>query len=70
MLLPAVLLTPMILAAEPVRLEVPDQTYDHRTQTSTFTGNSDKRIKMAYSTTTTCHYDSYWKRQICDPDQD
>lgn len=51
MLLPAVLLTPMILAAEPVRLEVPDRIYDHGTQTSTFKGDADKRMKLAYSGT-------------------
>jgi hypothetical protein len=53
MLAPIVLVTPMILAAEPVRLEMLDQTYDHRTQTSTFTGNPDKRLRLAYSSTTT-----------------
>jgi hypothetical protein len=62
-LLPTVLLTPMImapepvtpmsLAAEPVRLEIPEQTYDHRTQTSTFKGNADKRFKLAYTWTQT-----------------
>jgi hypothetical protein len=48
----------MILAAEPVRMEIPDQTYDHRTQTSTFKGEvdkekADKRLKLAYSSTST-----------------
>jgi|HubBroStandDraft_1064217.scaffolds.fasta_scaffold1227396_2 hypothetical protein len=50
MLAAAVLVTPMILAVEPVRLEVPDQTYDHRTQTATM-ANPDKRIRLAYSRT-------------------
>jgi hypothetical protein len=45
MMLATALLTPMILAAEPVRLEVLDQTYDHQTQTSAFNGNPDKRIR-------------------------
>jgi hypothetical protein len=53
MLLTTVLLTPMILAAEPVRLEVPEQSYDHRTQTSTIKGSAEKRLKMAYSSTNT-----------------
>ena len=53
MLAATVLLTPMILAAEPVRLEIIDQTYDHRTQTSTFKVDPDKRLKLAYTTTTT-----------------
>jgi len=53
MLATTVLLTPMILAAEPVRLEMLDQTYDHRTQTSTFTGNPDKRLRLAFSSTRT-----------------
>jgi hypothetical protein len=46
-------LTPMILAAEPVRLEMHDQTYDHRTQTSTFAGNSDMRLRLAWTHTST-----------------
>jgi hypothetical protein len=53
MLLPAILLTPMVLAAEPVPLDRVEQTYDHRTQTSTFTGDPDKRLKMAVSGTST-----------------
>jgi hypothetical protein len=69
-MLPVVFLTPMILAAEPVRLELPDQTYDHRTQTSTFMGDPAKRLKLAFSTTTTCRFDPRWQRQICDSDQD
>jgi hypothetical protein len=56
MMLAATLLTPMILAAEPVRLEVLDQTYDHQTQTSAFNGNPDKRIRLAYSNTRTNGY--------------
>jgi len=53
MLATTVLLTPMILAAEPVRLEMLDQTYDHRTQTSTFKGDPDKRLRLAWSHTST-----------------
>jgi hypothetical protein len=69
MLLTTVLLTPMILAAEPVRLEVPQQTYDHRTQTSTFKGEAEKRLKLAYSTTST-HTPVGSCRQFCDTDHD
>ncbi len=67
MLLPAVLLTPMILAAEPIRLEVPDTTYNHRTQTSTINGDAAKRKKLAMTGTSTQgdgfrnhDYDSDW----------
>lgn len=52
-MLATALLTPMILAVEPVRLEMLDQTYDHQTQTSTFTGNPDKRLRLAWSHTST-----------------
>jgi hypothetical protein len=45
MALPAVLLTPLLLTAEPVRLQVPDLTYDHATQSSTIT-TADKRYKL------------------------
>jgi hypothetical protein len=46
-----VLVTPMILAVEPVRLEILDQTYDHRTQTAIMKESADKRIRLAYSRT-------------------
>lgn len=53
MLATAILLTPMILAAEPVQLEMLDQIYDHRTQTSTVMGNPDKRLRLAWTNTST-----------------
>jgi hypothetical protein len=53
MLLTATLLTPMLLAAEPIRLDIPDRTYDHQTQTSTFKGSAKKRLKLASTLTTT-----------------
>jgi hypothetical protein len=34
----AFMLTPLMLAAEPVSINIPEQTYDHRTQTSTYKG--------------------------------
>ena|SRR5215831_13623597 len=53
MLATTVLLTPMILAAEPVRLEIPDWSYDHGSQTSTIKGDSNKRFRLAYTSTQT-----------------
>ena len=34
----AFLLTPLMLAAEPISLDMPERTYDHRTQNSTYNG--------------------------------
>jgi hypothetical protein len=38
-MLPAILLTPLMLAGQPAHIVVPDRLYDHSTQTSTFKGN-------------------------------
>lgn len=38
MLIAPILLTPLMLAVEPARIEMPDLIYDHKTQTSTFKG--------------------------------
>jgi hypothetical protein len=46
-MLPTMLLTPLLLTAEPVRLEVPDMTYNHSTQTSTVRAGVDNRTKLA-----------------------
>ena len=45
------LLTPIMLAAEPVRLNVPDQTYDHATQISTFVGGGNGWTPVSQSFT-------------------
>ena len=47
MLVPTILLSPLALTAEPVRLDIPDFTYSHSTQTSVIKGNLDKRFKLA-----------------------
>jgi hypothetical protein len=38
-MVPVVLLTPLMLAADPVKLTMPQKAYDHRTQTSGFDHN-------------------------------
>jgi len=60
------LLTPMIMAAEPVRVEMVDWSYDHQTQTSTLKGDADKRIRLAFSQTQT----SQRACAFCDNDWD
>jgi hypothetical protein len=52
-MLPAVLLTPLMLAAEMVRTDLPEQVYDHRTQTSTFKGSVADQVKAKYTFTHT-----------------
>jgi hypothetical protein len=37
-MLTAILLTPMMLATEPFQLQMPDRSYDHQSQVSTFNG--------------------------------
>jgi hypothetical protein len=49
MLVAPLLLTPLMLAAEPVLIEIPDHTYDHRTQTSTLKGNVANQVRYTFT---------------------
>ena len=60
-----ILLTPMLLAAAPVRLEPLDQTYNHETQTATVT--SGKRWMVGF-TQTVEQTGSGWQPSDIDPD--
>jgi hypothetical protein len=50
-MLQAVLLTPLMLTAEPVNVNTPEQTYNHSTQTSTFEHQVDHRLAQRMKTT-------------------
>ncbi len=50
-MLEAALLTPLLLGAEPARVEIPDWSYDHQTQTSILKSGSDKRRLSAWTQT-------------------
>lgn len=52
-MVPAILLTPLILAAEPVQIPVPDRSYDHYTQTSRFHGDMSTVKKARFTSTRT-----------------
>jgi hypothetical protein len=49
------LLTPMMLASEPVQLQMPDSSYDHQSQVSNFKGQPSNVLKatMTYTNTQT-----------------
>jgi len=50
-----ILLTPLMLATDPVLLQMPDRTYDHQAQVSTFDGELTNVLKarMTYINTQT-----------------
>lgn len=50
-MLETAILTPLLLGAEPVRVELPDWSYDHQTQTSTLKSAPDKRLRFAWTQT-------------------
>jgi hypothetical protein len=50
-MLSSFLLTPLLLAAEPVSINIPESTYDHRSQTSTFTALGDRLAAAKCCTT-------------------
>jgi hypothetical protein len=50
-MVPAVLLTPLLLAAEPAWIKPPEITYDHGTQTSTFNGVDAVKVKFTWTHT-------------------
>jgi len=52
-MLPAILLTPLMLAGQPAHIVVPDRSYDHSTQTSTFKGNVSNRLAATFTSTHT-----------------
>lgn len=47
-----VLLTPLMLAAQPVDIQIPDRSYDHQRQVGTFKGDSAKGMQLAGTYTT------------------
>jgi hypothetical protein len=49
--LPVILLTPLMLTAEPVNVDTLEQTYDHSTQTSTFKHQVDHRLAQRMKST-------------------
>jgi hypothetical protein len=51
-MLPAALLSPLILASEPIRLEMLDLKYDHAKQTSTFGDHVSDQLKARLTYTT------------------
>jgi hypothetical protein len=57
-MLPAMLLTPLMLTAEPVHVDTPEQTYDHSTQTSTLKQQVDHRLaqRMKSTVASLCTY--------------
>jgi hypothetical protein len=68
-MLPAILLSPLMLAGQPAHIVVPDRLYNHSTQTSTFEGKVSNLMKARFTSTHTTSGGSSGQSQT-DPDSD